>query len=217
MPGELHQPQAGSSQAWGDPQNPEVNRAWVPGGVIPKAGALGSVSWIQKILEQITHSPLEWATPSEVVPVAVLAVQRYLLEDEPRDVVHKQPRYCYDVTISDGVYQEKCFLDPRLNVLVYKNILRVGIEMRIFRVSYLYNEKRLGQGILCIDNIHCGEESVDTISLALPFRSSALNEVPERPLRGGKSHYLPLWNNDDPYGDIWLTNKQPEEYNFKSK
>ncbi|XP_054575203.1 RPA-related protein RADX [Eptesicus fuscus] len=216
MPGELDQPQAGSSHAEADLQNPEVNRTWVPGGMIRRAGALGPRSWIQKVLEQITDSPLQWVTPSEVVPVVVLAVQRYLLEDEPGDIVPKPPRYCYDVTISDGVYQEKCFLYPRLNFLVYKNILKVGIEMKIFRVSCLYNEKRLGQGILCIDNIHCGEETSDTISSATPFRNNAHKELPERPLRGGKSHYLALWNNEDPYGDIWLTNKQPEEYNFNN-
>ncbi|XP_021533804.1 RPA-related protein RADX isoform X2 [Neomonachus schauinslandi] len=215
MSGELGQPQAGPSHAGLDFPNPERNRAGVPGGVIRRAGAHGRRSWIQKVLEQITDSPLQWVTPSEVVPVAVLAVQRYLLEDEPRDTIPKPPLYCYDVTISDGVYQEKCYLDPSLNFLVYKNILKVGIEMKISRVSCLYNEKRLGQGILCIDNVHCGE-TLEAISLETPFRNSAHEEVPERPLRGGKSHYLALWNNEDPYGDIWLTNKQPEEHNFNN-
>ncbi|EPQ09974.1 Hypothetical protein D623_10027669 [Myotis brandtii] len=214
MPGELDQPQAGASHAGMVRQDSEVNGPWVPGGVSPKAGALGPRSWIQKVLEQVKDSPLQWVTPSEVALVAVLAVQRYLLEDEPGDIIPKPSRYGYDVTISDGVYQEKCFLHPRLNFLVSKNILRAGIKMRIFRVSCLYNEKRLGQGILCIDNIDCGEETLDTTSLATPFRNSAHQEIPERPLRGGKSHYLALWNNEDPYGDIWLTNKQPEEYNF---
>ncbi|XP_066105799.1 RPA-related protein RADX [Saccopteryx bilineata] len=213
MLGELDQPQAGPSHSGLDPQNPERNRACVPGGVIRRAGAQGPTSWIQKVLEQITDSPLQWVTPSEVVPVAVLAVQRYLLEDEPQDRIPKPPLYCYDVTISDGVYQEKCYLDPKLNFLVYKNILKVGIEMKISRVSCLYNEKRIGQGILCIDNIQCGE-TLDNISLATPFRNSAHEEIPERPLRGGKSHYLALWNNEDPYGDIWLNDKQPEEYNL---
>ncbi|KAM8896208.1 RPA-related protein RADX isoform 3-T3 [Lycaon pictus] len=215
MSGELGQPQAGPSHAGLDFPNPDRNRAGVPGGVIRRAGSQGRRSWIQKVLEQITDSPLQWVTPSEVVPVAVLAVQRYLLEDEPRDTIPKPPLYCYDVTISDGVYQEKCYLDPSLNFLVYKNILKVGIEMKISRVSCLYNEKRLGQGILCIDNVHCGE-ALDAISLETPFRNSAHEEVPERPLRGGKSHYLALWNNEDPYGDIWLTNKQPEEHNFNN-
>nr|KAF6360558.1 RPA1 related single stranded DNA binding protein, X-linked [Myotis myotis] len=215
MPGEQDQPQAGSSLAGVDRQDSEVNWPWAPGGVRPEAGAPGPRSWIQKVLEQVTDSPLQWLTPSEVDPVAVLAVQRYLLEEEPGDIIRKRSRYRYDVTVSDGVYQEKCFLHPRLNFLVSKNILRVGIKMRIFRVSCLYNEKRLGQGILCIDNVDC-VETLDTISLATPFRNSAHQEIPERPLRGGKSHYLALWNNEDPYGDIWLTNKQPEEYNFNN-
>uniref|UniRef100_A0A4X1W537 RPA1 related single stranded DNA binding protein, X-linked n=2 Tax=Sus scrofa TaxID=9823 RepID=A0A4X1W537_PIG len=215
MSGELGPPQAGPSRAGHDSPNAERNRIGVPGGVIRRAGATGRRSWIQKVLEQITDSPRQWVTPSEVVPVAVLAVQRYLLEDEPRDVEPKPPLYCYDVTISDGVYQEKCYLDPSLNSLVYKNILKVGIEMKISRVSCIYNEKRLGQGILCIDSVHCGE-TLEAISLETPFRNRAHREVPERPLRGGKSHYLALWNNEDPYGDIWLTNKQPEEHNFNN-
>ncbi|XDB66343.1 hypothetical protein ABFV05_019959 [Capra hircus] len=170
---------------------PERNGTAVPGGVVRRVGALGRQSWIQKVLEQVIDSPRQWVTPSE----------RYLLEDEPRDVAPKPPLYCFDVTISDGVYQEKCYLDPSLNSLVYKNILKVGIEVRISRVSCIYNEKRIGQGILCINNVLCGE------------LLDAHREVPERPLRGGKSHYLPLWNNEDPYGDIWLNNKQPEEHN----
>uniref|UniRef100_F7GI62 RPA1 related single stranded DNA binding protein, X-linked n=1 Tax=Callithrix jacchus TaxID=9483 RepID=F7GI62_CALJA len=213
MSGESGQPEAGPSHAGTGWPNPERNRAGVPGGVIRRAGAQGRRSWIQKILEQIMDSPLQCVTPSEVVPVTVLAVQRYLLEDEPRDTVPKPPLYCYDVTISDGVYQEKCYLDPSLNSLVYQNILKVGIQMRISRVSCLYNEKRIGQGILCLGNVHCGE-TLDTISLETPFRNRAHEEKPERPLRGGKSHYLALWNNEDPYGDIWLTDKQPEELNF---
>ena len=211
MSGQLGEPQEGPSHAGLDLPNPERNEAGVQRGVIRRRG-----SWIQKVLEQATDSPLQWITPSEVVPVAVLAVQRYLLEGEARDMESKPPLYCYDVTISDGVFREKCYLDPSLNFLVYKNILKVGIEVEISRVSCVYNEKRLGQGILCIDNVHCGE-SLDSISLEIPFRNRAHREIPERPLRGGKSHYLALWNNEDPYGDIWLSNKEPEEYNFNSK
>ncbi|XP_007178391.2 RPA-related protein RADX [Balaenoptera acutorostrata] len=210
MSGQLGEPQEGPSHAGLDLPNPERNEAGVQRGVIRRRG-----SWIQKVLEQATDSPLQWITPSEVVPVAVLAVQRYLLEGEARDMESKPPLYCYDVTISDGVFREKCYLDPSLNFLVYKNILKVGIEVEISRVSCVYNEKRLGQGILCIDNVHCGE-SLDSISLEIPFRNRAHREIPERPLRGGKSHYLALWNNEDPYGDIWLSNKEPEEYNFNN-
>ncbi|XP_045394074.1 RPA-related protein RADX [Lemur catta] len=211
MSGESGQPQAGPSHAGLGLPNRERNPSGVLGGVTRRAGAQPPRSWIQKVLEQIIGSPRQWITPSEIVPVSVLAVQRYLLEDEPRDAMSKLPLYCFDVTISDGVYREKCYLDPSLNSLVHKNILKVGIEMRICKVSCLYNEKRLGQGILCIDHVHCGD-TLDEISLETPFRNSAHGEKPERPLRGGKSHYLALWNNEDPYGDIWLTDKQPEEY-----
>ncbi|XP_051683182.1 RPA-related protein RADX isoform X2 [Oryctolagus cuniculus] len=213
MSDESEQPQEGPSGAGLDWSNLERNRAGVPGGVIRRARGQGCMSWIQKVLEQIIDSPLKWVTPKEVAFVSVLAVQRYLLEEEPNDTVRGGPLYCYDVTISDGVYQEKCYLDPSLNSLVYKNILKVGIEMKISRVSCLYNEKRLGQGILCIDNVQCGR-TLDAISLETPFRNRAHGVKPERPLRGGKSHYLALWNNEDPYGDIWLTDKQPKEHNF---
>ncbi|XP_059994347.1 RPA-related protein RADX [Lagenorhynchus albirostris] len=213
MSGELGQPQEGPSHSGLYLPNPEGNEAEVQRSVNQRVGAPRRRSWIQNVLEQITNSPRRCSTPSEVVPVAVLAVQRYLLEGEPRDMEHKPPLYCYDVTISDGVFREKCYLDPRLNFLVYKNILKVGIEVKISRVSCIYNEKRLGQGILCIDNVHCGEP-LDSISLEIPFRNRAHREIPERPLRGGKSHYLALWNNEDPYGDIWLSNKRPEEHNF---
>ncbi|XP_021009365.1 RPA-related protein RADX isoform X4 [Mus caroli] len=215
MSGESGQPQPGPSHAGLYLEHRERDKAGVPGGVIRRADSQRRRSWIQKVIEQITGSPRQCVTLSEVVPVTVLAVQRYLLEDEPRDTVPKPPLYCYDVTISDGVYQEKCYLDPSLNFLVYQNILKVGIEMRISRVSCLYNEKRLGQGILCIDKVHCGEP-LDVISVETPFRNRAHEEKPERPLRGGKSHYLALWNNEDPYGDIWKTNKQPEEFNFNN-
>lgn len=216
MSGESAQPQPGPSHAGVYWERSKRDQTEVPGGVIREAGGQKHRSWIQKVIEQITGSPKQCVTLSEVVPVTVLAVQRYLLEDEPRNTVPKPPLYCYDVTISDGVYQEKCFLDPSLNFLVYQNILKVGIEMRISRVSCLYNEKRLGQGILCIDKVHCGEP-LDVISVETPFRNRAHEEKPERPLRGGKSHYLALWNNEDPYGDIWKANKKPEDFNFNSK
>ncbi|XP_069895093.1 RPA-related protein RADX [Dipodomys merriami] len=197
------------------PQNPEKKQTGVSGVVIRKAGAQKPNSWIQKVLQQIVRSPGMCVSPSEVVPVTVLAVQRYLLEYDRRDTRPKPPVYCYDVTISDGVYQEKCCLDTSLNCLVRQNILKVGIKMSISRVSCLYNEEHLGQGILCIDGVHCGE-ALDDISLEeIPFRNSEHQKKPERPLRGEHSHYLALWNNEDPYGDIWLTNKQPEDYNFK--
>ena len=112
MSGESVQPQAGPSQAGVDMLDPERNQTRVPGGVIRRVGALGRQSWIQKVLEQVIDSPRQWVTPSEVVPVAVLAVQRYLLEDEPRDVEPKPPLYCFDLTISDGCTRRSATWTP---------------------------------------------------------------------------------------------------------
>ncbi|KAM9576907.1 LOW QUALITY PROTEIN: RPA-related protein RADX [Trichechus inunguis] len=200
MSGESSQPQAGPSHAGQDRRR---HRAGVSGG-----------SWIQKVLEQVIDRPRQWVNLLEVVPVTVLAVQRYLLEDEPRDLVLRLP-LCYDVTISDRVYQENCYLDPHLNSLVYKNILKVGKKVRISRVSCVSNEKRIRQGILCINKVH-GGKTLDASSLETPFRNRTQEQKPERPLRAGKSHYLALWNNEDPYGDIWLINKETEEYNLSN-
>ncbi|KAM4818121.1 RPA-related protein RADX [Thomomys bottae] len=202
------------SQSGSSLQNSEEKQTGVVGEVIRKAAAQEPKSWIQMVLQQIIGSPGQCVSPCEVVPVTVLAVQRYLLEHDRRERPSQYPVYCYDVTISDGVYQEKCWLDTSLNSLVLQNILKVGIRMRISRISCLYNEERLDQGILCIGGVHCGE-ALDDISLEIPFRNSEHQKKPERPLRGERSHYLALWNNEDPYGDIWLTNKQPEDYNFK--
>uniref|UniRef100_A0A8C9NRZ2 RPA1 related single stranded DNA binding protein, X-linked n=1 Tax=Serinus canaria TaxID=9135 RepID=A0A8C9NRZ2_SERCA len=32
---------------------------------------------------------------------------------------------------------------------------------------------------------------------------------PLQPLRGDNRHYLPLWNNEDPYGDVWVPDRPP--------
>ena len=73
MSGEKGQPEADPSQAGVDMPYPERNGTAVPGGVVRRVGALGRQSWIQKVLEQVIDSPRQCVTPSEVVPVAVLA------------------------------------------------------------------------------------------------------------------------------------------------
>ncbi|KAM6151571.1 LOW QUALITY PROTEIN: RPA-related protein RADX [Rhynchocyon petersi] len=208
------QPKPGPSHAVPEQQNrsSEKDEIGVQGGTIQRILTQGPRSWIQKIFELVSGTPRQGVNLLDVRPVVVLAIQRYLLEEEPCDLGQKFAIYCYDMTISDGVYQEKCFLNPRLNHLVCKNILTVGKEVKIFRVSCFYNEKRVGQAILSIDNVHCGE-TVNKISLEIPFRNKSQEQKPERPLR---SLYLALWNNEDPYGDIWLTNKQAVGYNLNS-
>ncbi|XP_075394560.1 RPA-related protein RADX [Tenrec ecaudatus] len=215
MSSDSSQSSSGSSHAGSDQEKRERERNGVTEGVTQRCKTLEPRSWIQKVLEQAIDTPRRWINLLDVQPVAVLAIQRYLLEDDPREGLSRLTNYCFDVTISDGVYQEKCFLDPNLNFLVYNNILKAGKEVIISRISCLYNEKRVGQGILWIAKLLCGG-NMEAISVEIPFRNRAQKLKPERPLRGVKSHYLALWNNEDPYGDIWLTNKQAEEINVKS-
>lgn len=59
---------------------------------------------------------------------------------------------------------------------------------------------------MCIDNVYCGK-ILEVIFLEMFFRNRVYEEILERFLRGGKSYYLVLWNNEDLYGDIWLINK----------
>ena len=148
----------------------------------------------------------------EAAPVAVVALHRYLSEQADG----QQPdRYSYDLTVTDGVWRAKCFLHPSLNHLVYKNTLRTGSDIIIAQCSFVYNERRLGHGYICVEKLCCGAES----SAVLPRVSDAgslpalLRPGTERsvalqrdvPLQVTRKHYLPLWNNDDPEGDIWTS------------
>uniref|UniRef100_A0A6I8PHL4 RPA1 related single stranded DNA binding protein, X-linked n=1 Tax=Ornithorhynchus anatinus TaxID=9258 RepID=A0A6I8PHL4_ORNAN len=181
-----------------------------------REAALGEAgSWLQRVARRVTAAPHLRAALQDAGPVWVLAVQRYLAEPGPARAPPPPPPpppppgYCYDVTLSDGLWQEKCHLVPELNGLVQKNILRAGIEVRVRTVSCLYNEKKLDTGILCLESLDCGGAAAPDPRQA-PFRQKEQGRRPERPLKGGRTHYLPLWNNEDPYGDLWLGRKQPD-------
>lgn len=174
-------------------------------------------SFLQRTLERLSSTQSLNLTPAEAVPVAVVALQRYL--SEPNDG-HQHPEqeldsYSYDVTITDGVWRAKCFLHPSLNQLVHRNALRTGADIGIRRCCFVYNERRLGHGYICIEKLEC---SAGTSSV-LP-RTNSVSSLPmlvrhgmERslvlqrdvPLQVSRKHYLSLWNNDDPEGDMWIS------------
>uniref|UniRef100_A0A8C8AQ06 RPA1 related single stranded DNA binding protein, X-linked n=1 Tax=Otus sunia TaxID=257818 RepID=A0A8C8AQ06_9STRI len=88
---------------------------------------------------------------------------------------------------------------PRLNGLVQRAHLRAGARLRLTRCSYLYDEKRLNYGFLCLEELErVGGDGAD--APPPPRRRPP-------PLRGEKKRYLPLWNNEDPYGDMWVADK----------
>uniref|UniRef100_A0A8B9MR25 RPA1 related single stranded DNA binding protein, X-linked n=1 Tax=Accipiter nisus TaxID=211598 RepID=A0A8B9MR25_9AVES len=161
----------------------------------------GEASWLQRVFEEVRGSSQLSVAPSEPPPVTVVAVERYLAESSPPPPPPPPPpapQYWYDVTLADGACQERCYLAPRLNGLVQRAHLRPGARLRLTRCSYLYDEKRLNYGFLCL-------EELERVGGPGPPVSPPRHRPP--PLRGEKKHYLPLWNNEDPYGDMWVADK----------
>ncbi|XP_027886936.1 RPA-related protein RADX isoform X2 [Xiphophorus couchianus] len=176
------------------------------------AAGLPRESFLQRTLERLPSTQSLKLTAEEAAPVAVVAVQRYLSEPTEGQQLDS---YSYDVTITDGVWRAKCFLHPSLNHLVHRNTLRTGTDVSVRQCSFVYNERRLGHGYICIEKV---EGSAETSSLlprinnpsSLPMlvkhgmeRSAVLQS--DVPLQVSRKHYLSLWNNDDPEGDMWIS------------
>uniref|UniRef100_A0A3Q0S9G7 RPA1 related single stranded DNA binding protein n=1 Tax=Amphilophus citrinellus TaxID=61819 RepID=A0A3Q0S9G7_AMPCI len=169
-------------------------------------------SFLQRTLEQLSSTQSLKLTTEDAAPVAVIALQRYLSEQTEGQQLDT---YSYDVTITDGIWRAKCFLHPSLNHLVHRNVLRTGADISITQCSFVYNERRLGHGYICVEKLSCVAERsavlprVNTVS-SLPMlvkhgmeRSVVLQS--DVPLQVSRKHYLSLWNNDDPEGDIWMS------------
>uniref|UniRef100_A0A8C3SSC5 RPA1 related single stranded DNA binding protein, X-linked n=1 Tax=Chelydra serpentina TaxID=8475 RepID=A0A8C3SSC5_CHESE len=168
-------------------------------------------SWLRRLCNEVLRSSRLSVCLAEAPPLAVVAVERYMAESPPPPSGGALPKppapaYCYDVTLADGSRQAKCYLAPPLNGLVQRGALRAGCRLRLTRCSYLYDEKKLSSGFLCLERLDVLRDPP-----ALPPAGREPDDEPRRPpLKGGRSHYLPLWNNEDPYGDIWLASRPPE-------
>ncbi|XP_033498804.2 RPA-related protein RADX isoform X1 [Epinephelus lanceolatus] len=167
-------------------------------------------SFLQRTLERLSSTQCLKVNTEEAV--AVIALQRYLSEQTEGQQVDS---YSYDVTITDGVWRAKCFVHPALNHLVHSNILRTGTDISITQCSFVYNERRLGHGYICIEKLRCGAQSSavlprikDVSSLPMLVKHGMERSVvlqSDVPLQVSRKHYLALWNNDDPEGDIWTS------------
>ncbi|XP_008292217.1 uncharacterized protein CXorf57 [Stegastes partitus] len=182
------------------------------------ATGLPQASFLQRTLERLSSTQCLKLRAEEAAPVAVVALQRYLSEQTEGQQLDS---YSYDVTVTDGVWRAKCFVHPALNHLVHRNTLRTGTDISITQCSFVYNERRLGHGYICIEKLTCDAERsavlprVHDVS-SLPMlvkhgmeRSLVLHS--DVPLQVNRKHYLSLWNNDDPEGDIWTSGCPPSE------
>uniref|UniRef100_A0A8P4GQ85 RPA1 related single stranded DNA binding protein n=1 Tax=Dicentrarchus labrax TaxID=13489 RepID=A0A8P4GQ85_DICLA len=174
---------------------------------------LSQVSFLQRTLERLSSTQCLKLQPEEAAPVAVIALQRYL--SEPTEGQQQPDSYSYDVTVTDGVWRAKCFVHPSLNHLVHTNTLRTGADISITQCTFVYNERRLGHGYICIEKLGsgAGRSAVlprikDVSSLPILVKHGMERSVvlqSDVPLQVSRKHYLSLWNNDDPEGDIWTS------------
>lgn len=170
----------------------------------------GQPSFLQRTLARLSCTQSLKLSAEEAAPVAVVALQRYLSEQADGQQLDS---YIYDVTVTDGYWRAKCFLHPSLNQLVHRNKLKTGGDISVRRCSFVYNERRLGHGYICIEELCCvaGRSAVlsrgdDVDSLPMLVKQGmerSLVLLRDAPLQVGRKHYLSLWNNEDPEGDIW--------------
>nr|XP_019940854.1 PREDICTED: uncharacterized protein CXorf57 homolog isoform X1 [Paralichthys olivaceus] len=178
----------------------------------------GTVSFLQRTLERLSSTQCLKLRAEDEAPVAVVALQRYLSDQSEGQQVQS---YTYDVTVTDGAWRAKCFLHPCLNHLVHSNTLRTGADISITQCTFVYNERRLGHGYIYIEQLRCvaGRSAVlprvnDVSSLPMLIKHGMERSVElqsDVPLQVSRKHYLSLWNNDDPEGDMWSSGPPPSD------
>ncbi|XP_073330936.1 RPA-related protein RADX [Pagrus major] len=138
----------------------------------------------------------------------------------------------YDVTLTDGDCRLRVTLDPGLNRLVERNVLRPGSVLRnaTFTPSMAAqlpecpraSEDRDSYRLLSVEVTDgaAGEEEeeeeggvqrVEVDRDSLPWFGSSEPTDPLVPLRANRSVFLPLWNNVDDSGPAWSEAPPPEE------
>lgn len=174
-------------------------------------------SWLQRMLGLVLKASDRRVSLTEVTPVTVLLLQRYMAEELPPLPNAPCPAYYYyyDVTVTDGTYQEKCLLAPQLNGLVQRNGLGTGRQIKITQCSYMYNERSFSPGFVCIEELEILEGVSVFAGLSSQLRICHVKTT--LPLKGSRKHYLPLWNNDDPFGEMWVARKPLREVGLEGK
>ncbi|KAG5284368.1 hypothetical protein AALO_G00025940 [Alosa alosa] len=161
------------------------------------------------------------------VDVAVISVERYLAPSNVNaktDNISCTDVYAYDLIVTDGLWQVKCKLSTSLHNLLLRNILRSGIHVRILELVLIYDERRLGQSFVRINNLECTSgvsdvfltvKNLDALSVWTNNDARTLSIIKmDLPLDAGRKHYLPLWNNEDPHGTVWSPNCSPVDVVF---
>nr|XP_057921681.1 RPA-related protein RADX isoform X2 [Doryrhamphus excisus] len=112
----------------------------------------------------------------------------------------------YDITLSDLDCRLRVTLDPTLNRLVERNVLRCGAALQT---------TALAPGVTCTSfilvRVDVKDEEADVrVSDYDSLRWTASSEV-SGPLRANRTLFLPLWNNVDYSGAAWRKTPHPVE------
>lgn len=175
-----------------------------------------SGSELLSALEQLGSSRTLRFKPVSPLRVAVLALNRYLA-----DARADSDSYSYDVTITDGKWRVKCSLAPRLNRLVHMNSLRCGSCALIAQFCLVYDETRLRQSRVSIEEARFDPSDPDILLSINDMDAirwwthesvaSSVLALTDVPLQSNRKHYLSLWNNEDPHGAVWVPYSPPPD------
>ncbi|XP_054456936.1 RPA-related protein RADX isoform X2 [Anoplopoma fimbria] len=163
--------------------------------------------------------------------LSVVELQRYT-RDQGSSVYFPQAVLngddLYDVTLTDGDCRLRVTLDPGLNRLVERHVLRPGSTLRnatftsamtaqlpecpgasADRDSYRLVRAEVTDGAPGEDDQDEGLRRIHVDSL--PWFGSSGPAGPLVPLRANRSLFLPLWNNVDYSGEVWMEAPPTEE------
>ncbi|XP_061619036.1 RPA-related protein RADX isoform X3 [Phyllopteryx taeniolatus] len=119
----------------------------------------------------------------------------------------------YDVTLSDRDCRLRVTLDPGLNVLVERHVLRLGAALRTATLAPAMvglADRTEDQSFILVNvemSVAAGDdESRDSDWDSLPWSGSP--DV-SGPLLASRAFFLPLWNKVDFHGDAWKQTPPP--------
>ncbi|XP_076019309.1 RPA-related protein RADX isoform X2 [Genypterus blacodes] len=188
-----------------------------------------------RILTRTKAGPHQPSSSSPAVcreSLHVVDLQRYTRDQGssvyfPQAVLHGED--LYDVTVTDGDCRLRATLDPGLNRLVERNILRPGATLRnsAFTTTMAAQLPQSSEADGNTDNYRlvsvevkdqaAHEEDEDGLSGlgvdpdSLAWFGSSLLAGPLIPLRANRNTFLPLWNNVDYSGAVWGETPPTEE------
>lgn len=145
--------------------------------------------------------------------VRVLDIYRYIIDSRFPSEANNQPDGdAFDVVITDGRLKAKCLLHPSFNTLVYSNTLHKDSVISISECWLCRCEGIMdAQAFVILRGLEVIGCTVDEgpSELEIEFcEDSTENEKDQVPLGSYRGYYLPLWNDQDPFGSIW--NRNPD-------